>query len=443
MNKESLIALYTSKDGNKKVNYYSFPLIKKERWLKGAKTKYDIPQYIEGIPEGFAIFCTTKEAGKVRKYQEQIERKNKMKKLKELNCKIDNIKKNEDLNREVEDMDVINKRLITGAINNLYKKEEEKKIEENEMDIECENNDESITKELQEPLPRNEHKYCYICKTKIEKYIKHIKSRGHFENLSKHQSLFNKIKKSFEKINNFWNINIKKNNSNINSKIGREKFRRILLSSKESTEISMREGNSQNKNKDYLIKSLNMNENINNNEIFRCNNLIKNSSKLNGFNKYDINSLNQKIIHSSGNRNILNKSCNEHIINLTNNKNINKNIFNSIIKDSIKKENPIKTMDYINIKNNEEKIIKTFNDNKIHLCKEEPKKKFVTKCYPKFATLQTFTLPKVKKRKKNEVIKSGELFVINTPKRIDYDYFPALNVDMQKKLINRTILFFK
>ena len=76
---------------NKKVNYYCFPTIKKEKWLKGAKTRYDIPQYIEGIPEGFAIFCTTKEAGKVRKYQERIERK---KKEKETNEAIKAIKNN-------------------------------------------------------------------------------------------------------------------------------------------------------------------------------------------------------------------------------------------------------------------------------------------------------------------------------------------------------------
>ena len=94
---------------NKKVNYYSFPIIKKEKWLKGAKTKYDIPQYIEGIPEGFAIFCTTKEAGKVRKYQERIERKNKMKEAKEAA----KIKNNNDINREVEDMDVTTKFILS------------------------------------------------------------------------------------------------------------------------------------------------------------------------------------------------------------------------------------------------------------------------------------------------------------------------------------------
>ena len=74
-NKESLLAVCLPNSMSKKLHYFSFPLIKEEKWIIGAKTKYDIPQYIEGIPDGFAIFCTTSEAGKVRKYQEQVEKK--------------------------------------------------------------------------------------------------------------------------------------------------------------------------------------------------------------------------------------------------------------------------------------------------------------------------------------------------------------------------------
>ena len=135
VNKESLLAVYISKGVNKKVNYYSFPIIKKERWLKGAKTKYDIPQYIEGIPEGFAIFCTTKEAGKVRKYQEQIEKRNKSKNKNEAdNKKNDGKDINEDINKEVEDMEVVNKRMIAGAM----------KMDENEINKKNENNNDMM-----------------------------------------------------------------------------------------------------------------------------------------------------------------------------------------------------------------------------------------------------------------------------------------------------------
>ena len=57
--------------------------------------------------------------------------------------------------------------------------------------------------------------------------------------------------------------------------------------------------------------------------------------------------------------------------------------------------------------------------------------------------MQTHSLSKPKKRKKNDIVKNGgDIFVISTPKKIDFDYFPLLNVDSQKTLINKSILFF-
>ena len=233
VNKESLLAVYISKGVNKKVNYYSFPIIKKERWLKGAKTKYDIPQYIEGIPEGFAIFCTTKEAGKVRKYQEQIEKRNKSKNKNEAdNKKNDGKDINEDINKEVEDMDVVNKRMIAGAMkmdeNEINKKNENNNDKDKKKDKDDEDNKElKLYDELQEPVPRNDHKYCHICKTKFEKYLKHIKSYSHFENLQRHQSFFNRFKKSFERIVKFWDI--KNGRTPKNKNINEANIKKIII----------------------------------------------------------------------------------------------------------------------------------------------------------------------------------------------------------------------
>ena len=406
---------------NKKVNYYCFPTIKKEKWLNGAKTKYDIPQYIEGIPEGFAIFCTTKEAGKVRKYQERIERKNKMKEIHEAKKNVNN----NDINREVEDMDVINKRIIVGAINNIEKKDETK--EENNMEIEKEDEDieenNSINDELQEPLPREDHRYCYICKTKFEKYVKHIRSHTHFENLYRHKNLFSRIRKSFEKIINFWEINGRKR------KIKKyEKSKNIILNAKKSEEIYKKDGNYQNK-KFNVLNNIISNIDLNKNYKFKNEKFLSDKSD----------------VHPIFNRIILNKNGNnEHIINLTINKNINENI---IINNTINNNNnSIKTINYINISNkDEERTIKTFNDKKIHIFKDEKSQpRFVTQCFPKFSTLQMQSLSKPKKRKKADLFKAGgDIFVISTPKKIDIDYFPMLKMESPKKLINKSILFFK
>ena len=429
---------------NKKVNYYCFPIIKKEKWLKGAKTKYDIPQYIEGIPEGFAIFCTTKEAGKVRKYQERIERKNKIKE-KEKNEAI-KIIDNNDINGEVEDLDVIiNKRIIVGAINNINKKEENSKENmDEEKEYEDNDDDNSIIDELQEPLPRVEHKYCYICKTKFEKYIKHIKSNTHLENLCRHKHLFVRIRKSFEKIINFWDINGR------NRKISLH--RKIVLTSTKLEESSIKEKVYQNKKFNIINliddKKKGTLNNRKHKRFYKINNNISNfdlNKKLKF--KKEKKFVNEKEIYPSYKNVSLNKNGNnEHIQILTSNKNINKNII--INEQKIRKENDynykIKKINYINMnKKEEENTMKTFNDNEIHIIKEEKiQPKFVTKYYPKFSTLELHTILKPKKRKKNELLKGTDIFVIS-PKKIDLDYFPVLNVESSNKLINKNILLFK
>ena len=122
------------------------------------------------------------EAGKVRKYQEQLE-------------KNDNKKENENNkeSKDVEDMDVMNKRLADKAMNKNNNNEDIKNYNE---DNECD--------ELTEPIPRAIHKFCHICTMKYDNYLDHIKSFEHFENLKRHRNFFNRVKKTFENINIFW-----------------------------------------------------------------------------------------------------------------------------------------------------------------------------------------------------------------------------------------------
>ena len=85
----------------------------------------------------------------------------------------------------------------------------------------------------------------------------------------------------------------------------------------------------------------------------------------------------------------------------------------------------------------------TFNDNQIQLYKEERiQPKFVTKSYKKFSTSQFNSITKQKKRKKNDLLKGNDIFVIS-PKKIDLDYFPILNFESSNKLINKSIILFK
>ena len=123
-------------------------------------------------------------------------------------------------------------------------------------------------------------------------------------------------------------------------------------------------------------------------------------------------------------------------------------IFLIILKEIMKNnDNSIKTINYISIRENDEENFINPYKNKIKNDKEEKiviqyKKKFVTKCYPKFSTLQTYQIPKPKKRKRNDY-KTGDIFIISTPKKIEIDYFPVLSMDNPKKLINKTLVFFQ
>ena len=381
-------------------------------------------------------------------------------------------------------MDVFNKRFIAGAMKmdeNMTNKKKDKDDDDNNKDMSA---------ELEEPIPRNDHKYCHICKTKFEKYIKHIKCFSHFENLQRNKPFFNRLKRSFERILNFWDFKkgrIQKKNNTI------EENTTKLLSPIKSEEISTKESSLQGKNIINniinLLNNKNNNENINNNsnKIFNNTNIYEKDINYNKNNidkkvnsNIDLNKAtklcqnnhlfnyinninykerkeekpNNKIFKSYYAQNLVKKKFNDnYIFSLTYNNNFindnirGKNIFNNIKRNNENNDNSIKTINYISIRENDEENFINPYKNKIKNDKEEKiviqyKKKFVTKCYPKFSTLQTYQIPKPKKRKRNDY-KTGDIFIISTPKKIEIDYFPVLSMDNPKKLINKTLVFFQ
>ena len=450
-NKESLLAVCVHNIVDKTLHYCAFPLIKEEKWFIKAKTKYDIPQYIEGIPDGFAIFCTTWEAGKVRKYQEQLEKKKSKKKNKK--------------HREVEDMDVINKKLNKKAMNN-----------NNSIDDSKNSNEESDNEDLNEPVPKKENKFCHICNSKIKKYLEHIKSMEHIENLKKHKNNFNRFKITFENIVQFWD---NKKKEQLNNAIIKEKLEKVNDINKNiKNENSIDEKMSLENN---TISVVIMNNNSTNN--IENDNIITNSGLSGKDNLNNIDNLNKNITNKNNttnnnpiNPNIKVEDIKENISNnikleekLENNicSNINLNSFNLTYStdnktnnNSIFNINNIFSMNsnnnlYLNNSNNNNAIIKKIKENfnvsirnKNKSIKEEkdiikPLKKFATSSMQLFSTLSNHQFLKSKKRKRDEPEKTFEMFVVTTPKRIKYDRFPLLSRDNPKKLINNSILFFK
>jgi len=151
---------------SRKYKSYEFPTIEESFFLEKSITKYEIPQYIQDIPEGFSLFCTLWEASKVKQYMLLSQ----------------------------DEQDKLN-------IKETYDKKEK------------ENN---IINE--EPIPKNN--FCYICQQNFENYIYHIESKEHKVNLyDQNPSLIKSIKNSFKRINKFWSNEISNtdNNSNSNS----------------------------------------------------------------------------------------------------------------------------------------------------------------------------------------------------------------------------------
>ena len=194
VNKESLIALYFSENLYQKTHFYEFPLIKELKYKNGAKTKYDIPQYIENMPEEFPVFCTVKEAASIRNIQNKIKKREEKKKKLELKNK----EKEKDKDQDKE--------------NNNSNIKNNSKINENILD---------------EPIPNEGHKYCHLCKKHFDNYIRHINSKIHKDCTNKYSNSFNNINSIFKRINSFWKDKDEKkdkenkieNNNEVNSRI--------------------------------------------------------------------------------------------------------------------------------------------------------------------------------------------------------------------------------
>ena len=147
------------KDYPRKTKYFSFPLVHKN-YISQNKTKYDIPFYIDGIPEGFSIFSTFDEAGRIRNYIKKV-------------------------NNNIESNLIFNN-------NNNEKSEEIITLDEK---------------------PKADHTYCHLCLSRYTNYNEHINSNEHQDNIIKNKDLFIRIENNFKRINLFWKNN---NNNSIN-----------------------------------------------------------------------------------------------------------------------------------------------------------------------------------------------------------------------------------
>ena len=419
MNKDSLLAFYIPNSPTKKLYYYNFPIIRESKWRIGAKTKYDIPQYIDGIPEGFSIFCTTWEAGRVRRYQElEIESKNVMK----------NNFKEENENKDIKKMEEFN--------NTLENKILSKFIEMNKNINDKQNND-----ELEEPIPNGIHKYCHICNINYDNYLIHIKSFDHFDNLKKNKYYFNNFKKSFEKINDFWK----------KKKI--EKFNIIQICLSESDLIN------DSNNNIFVIYNTSSNDDINNEKIIdndnknadisnMNNSSTKYNSNYNLINNLNITNKSQNNANENTKENIsINFSISKYIgpnKNTSNNKQNNMNItsYNLTISP---KDNNNKT-NIIQQKENSKKEAEQQYRNKIIAEMEkiikQSKKIIISNSTPLISTFD-YNKSLNKKRKRSGMEKTIEIFDINSPRKIKYNHFPFLCPDNPKKLVAQSIIFFK
>ena len=164
-NMESLIALI---ERTKSLTYYEFPLIKKEIFKNNSLSKYDIPQYIKGVPEGYSIICTIEEAVKFRNHEKKMEKKMEKKEIEE--------KSNFEFN------DII----------------------------------------LNEPEPKKNHNFFHICKKKFDNYLKHIDTDFHKKNNNNHLETIKNIKNCFIRITNFWKENETQKNENKKLDISKE-----------------------------------------------------------------------------------------------------------------------------------------------------------------------------------------------------------------------------
>ena len=202
VNKESLIAVYLKSNTYQKIHFHEFPVIKENKWRNGAKTKYDIPQYIRNIPEEYPAICTTKEAGMVKNIQKKEEKEKEKEKKKKI--KLDLEMKNNTGNKEKENDVTTNNNNNNPNVSKNNESPKEKKIS-------------NINNILEEPIPNEMHKYCHLCKKQFDNYIRHINSKSHKETSLKYTYTFSSIKNTFNRINTFFGNKQNKNNNNENA----------------------------------------------------------------------------------------------------------------------------------------------------------------------------------------------------------------------------------
>ena len=196
-----MIAVYLKSNSYQKIHFHEFPVIKENKWRNGAKTKYDIPQYIRNIPEEYPAICTTKEAGMVKNIQKKEEKEKEKEKKKKI--KLDLEMKNNTTNKEKEN----------DATTNNNNNPNFSKNNESPKDKKVSN----INNILEEPLPNEMHKYCHLCKKQFDNYIRHINSKSHKETSLKYSYTFSSIKNTFNRINTFFGNKQNKNDNNENA----------------------------------------------------------------------------------------------------------------------------------------------------------------------------------------------------------------------------------
>lgn len=114
------------------------------------RSKYDIPEFIEGIPDGFASICTFDEASKIKALTSNNKKSSK------------------------DDMEYITK----------------------------------------EPVPKSNHNYCHLCNAKFDAYLIHIKSDLHIKNVSLNKNIIEDINNLFLRCYNEANNNMAEVSSN-------------------------------------------------------------------------------------------------------------------------------------------------------------------------------------------------------------------------------------
>ena len=298
----SIIYQFPSLD-TKKFKTYEFPIIEESYLQKKSISKYEIPQYIQDIPDGFSVFCTLGEASKVKQY-----------------IRLNNEEQNQ-LN-------------LKESIN----------IEKNNIDF-------------NEPVPKTN--FCYLCQRTFDDYLIHIETLIHKNSLHKNQILIKSVQNSFKRINQFWFK--EKSKETIQKKVSSHN-RNFPSSSSLSSFPSLNSANKSDNNSNYgknNIFVINMDSPYNENTINEIDNKnIKKDIKINKNEDYENkdNNISYSIIDSTDKNSLIllkkKRKANIHIEKI-----------NDFILNNNNDEDSVKHKDYfldLNI-NKTKKLIRNMN----------------------------------------------------------------------------------